>query len=614
MEKNKIALLLNKYNVQDIEKHLVLYFIKANLINIETSKFLQTYFLNFNENIALSNDVRLLEHTSLEDLAVDMELLIPSNDRKLNGAFFTPSYIVDYIIKSMNPTINSSFADISCGCGAFLLGVIRYMQQKYNISILQCVRNNIFGVDVLQYNVNRCKLLIVLSAILNNEIIDEKDFNIICADSLKYNFKRTFDFVVGNPPYVKFQDMEDETRTYLMNNFITTKSGTYNLYFAFFEKGLELLNKEGKLGYITPNNYFTSLSGESLRSFFQKKRCVHQIVDFNATKVFSVQTYTAITFINKKTNKHILYDRISSDDLPLNFLRNLTLTHNDYNDLSQKKWRLLCGNERENIYNIENLGEPIGQLFNICVGIATLKDEVFFIDAIDEDETYFYIKRNNAQYQIEKEITRQVVKISEMKEQNDILSNKKRIIYPYEVQNNKVTPIEERTFAALYPRCYKYFLDMKEVLQARGKGKHTYTPFYSYGRTQGLNRKGVKILTPTFSKTPRFLLDKDENSFFTNGYGVYFTARRTSLFSKDNIASLENSDVVQKILNSIVMEYYVDKTSVAIEGGYPCYQKNFIERFTIPPMNQNEISLLRHLNSKQDIDNFLINKYHLNLC
>ncbi len=70
---------------------------------------------------------------------------------------------------------------------------------------------------------------------------------------------------------------------------------------------------------------------------------------------------------------------------------------------------------------------------------------------------------------------------------------------------------------------------------------------------------------------------------------------------------------MQKILNSIVMEYYVDKTSVAIEGGYPCYQKNFIERFSIPELTEHEIDILRSMEDPSKIDEFLVSKYQLNL-
>lgn len=79
------------------------------------------------------------------------------------------------------------------------------------------------------------------------------------------------------------------------------------------------------------------------------------------------------------------------------------------------------------------------------------------------------------------------------------------------------------------------------------------------------------------------------------------------------MAMPENLDVMQKILNSIIMEYYVDKTSVAIEGGYPCYQKNFIERFSVPNFSETEINELRSLKTPNEINNYLIDKYHLKL-
>jgi hypothetical protein len=123
-------------------------------------------------------------------------------------------------------------------------------------------------------------------------------------------------------------------------------------------------------------------------------------------------------------------------------------------------------------------------------------------------------------------------------------------------------------------------------------------------------------LNPTFSQHPRFLLVEEEDAYFTNGYGLFFKEQETNgLFSDfiNPITKIENIDVVQKILNSYIMDYYISRTSVAIEGGYPCYQKNFIEKFTIPELSEDEIRNLRELNSTSEIDNFLINKYQLNV-
>jgi len=61
------------------------------------------------------------------------------------------------------------------------------------------------------------------------------------------------------------------------------------------------------------------------------------------------------------------------------------------------------------------------------------------------------------------------------------------------------------------------------------------------------------------------------------------------------------------------MEYYVKQTSVSIEGGYPCYQKNFIELFGIPNFTTSEIIFLNKERDKKRLDNFLIKKYGISI-
>lgn len=68
-----------------------------------------------------------------------------------------------------------------------------------------------------------------------------------------------------------------------------------------------------------------------------------------------------------------------------------------------------------------------------------------------------------------------------------------------------------------------------------------------------------------------------------------------------------------KILNSGIMEYYIKQTSVSIEGGYPCYQKNFIELFGIPNFTPTEITFLNKESDKKSLDCFLIKKYGISI-
>lgn len=618
MNKSTINELINSYEINLIEKHLIYSFLQNKDLDLTKSPIISELLTDFKTKSKIYLLVSTLEIKDLKLLESYLELLIPKNDRKVNGAFFTPTYVVDFIIKEVSPKNNDKCLDPSCGCGAFLIGLVEYYQKNFKKSIKETIKENIYGSDILSYNVKRSKIILSLYGLLHNEIIEESDLNIYNQDSLKANWKNKFEVIVGNPPYVKFQDLSDENRAYLTNNWKSIGSGTFNLYFAFFELGHKLLTENGKLGYITPNNYFTSLAGMSLRQYFLQNKCITRIVDFRHKKVFDAQTYTAITFLDNKKNESILFDKIKDEQTCSDFLILANGSPNYLENLNVKKWRLLKTQEQENIKIIENIGTPIKKLFNIAVGVATLKDEVFFIDSADEKNNYLSKTTEKGTFLIEKEITRPVYKISQFKSQKEIENNTLRIITPYYTNTKNATPILEEEFVAKYPKCYEYLLSEKEKLEGRGKGKQKFVPFYSWGRTQGITRFGKKILNPTFSRHPRFLFVPEEGAYYTNGYGIYFHNDKSNTTSLHNdlihpMSKEENILAVQKILNSILMDYYVSKTSVSIQGGFPCYQKNFIEKFSIPNFTKEEIEILNGLNDKTEIDKFLIEKYQLKI-
>lgn len=616
IKKGILNQLIQTHDLTSLERHLIYSYLTNNKLSFEKNPILTSYFKDFEQNPQLYFDTSSLNISSIKELENYLELIIPVGDRKFNGAFFTPDYIIDFIISEIQPKATDTNLDPSCGCGAFLVGLTDYYKRTFNKPIKKIIKENIFGSDILEYNIHRAKLILTIYALQNGEQLKDTDFNLYHQDSLRTSWKMSFDNIVGNPPYVKFQDLTDDNRNYLAKHWTTVEGGTFNLYFAFFELGYKLLKPTGKLGYITPNNYFTSLAGEALRKYFLHQKCVTRIIDFSHKKVFDAQTYTAITFLNKQQNEAITYDRIKDGYSPELFLANANGSPNYLENLNVKKWRLLKTDEQQNIKIIETIGKPIGKLFDICVGIATLKDEIFFIDGSKQKNGCYLKTTDNGTFEIEKEIVKPVYKISDFRTQDEVEHNTRKIICPYNIKNGIATAIPENDFKKKYPKCYAYFLSEKENLLARDKGKVTFEPFFVWGRTQGLTRKGKKILNPTFSQHPRFLLVEEEEGFFTNGYGLYFREQESNgLFSEfiNPITKLENIDVVQKILNSIVMDYYVTKTSVSIEGGYPCYQKNFIEKFTIPELTEEEIETIRSLSNPQEIDEFLIGKYHLNL-
>ncbi len=607
--------LTNKYEIKDIEAAFILFYISANSITVKNNLLIKSIFESESEKTLEIRRIisRHFKEISLFDLVMVFELLIPEEDKRVSGAFFTPRLITRFIASETLTSKDLKICDPSCGCGAFLIEAANKIHHDFGVKIVDIIQNNLYGVDMADYSVRRARILLTLLALEKSEDIGEINFNIQQNDTLEADWSELFpeilknggfDVVIGNPPYVKFQDLPNNLRKRLYENFVTLRKGNYNLYFAFFELGIKILKDNGILGYITPNNYFTSLAGVHLREFLAQAKYLYKIIDFNHEKVFAAQTYTCITFLNKAPKESFLYERINNLG-QLN--HSINYSPNYFYNLNNRKWRLLRSLDQENIRKIENTGIRLGDVADIRVGIATLKDSAYFIDGTMYKDGYYRKNYKGKAYYIEAEVTKPIAKISDFKSQEDLDHNKRRIIFPYKKINGKVEIIPEEEFQYRYPKCYEYLrASKKDELAIRDKGKVKYPEWYAYGRTQGLNFWGQKLLTPTFSAKPRFLYGKNPEALFCNGYAVYLREGK-GLFSVEGL----DLDVISKILNSKVMGYYITNTSVSIEGGYPCYQKNFIELFGIPYFGDEEVQFLKEQTSKKNIDEFLIKKYQI---
>ncbi|PIP71260.1 MAG: DNA methyltransferase [Nitrospirae bacterium CG_4_10_14_3_um_filter_44_29] len=617
MQKN-LEKILNSYDSSVIETALVQLFVEANDISVKKNEFIKQLLHDKSEKVLTAKKLLTdkVETKNIIDFVNIFELLVPGDDKKINGAFFTPATITDFIVSQTITSASQKICDPSCGCGAFLIAATTYISVKFKKDIIDVIENNIYGVDIADYSIRRAKVLLSLLALKNGT--DKKDikFNLKTADSLITDWRKLFpktekgvDVVIGNPPYVKFQDLNKELREKLYKDWRTLKTGNYNLYFAFFELGVAIMKTDGVLGYITPNNYFTSLAGVPLREYLETNRLIEKIIDFNHLKLFEAQTYTCITFLKKNNRDFFYYERVDNYEV-LSHLKELHYSKINFVDLNNRKWRLLRGSDQENIKKIEGVGKKLGDIVDIRVGIATCKDSVYFVDGLTLAGNYYSKPYQGRNYQIEKEITQPIAKISDFQVQTDLDKNSRRIIFPYQKKGGKVEIIKANELKNIYPRCYEYFLAAKAELATRDKGGIEYPEWYAYARTQGLNFSGKKLLTPTFSSEPRFLLEQDENALFCNGYAIY-SIDESNLFSK--VEQQLNLDTIRKILNSSVMDYYIKRTSVSIEGGYPCYQKNFIELLGIPNFTPDELGFLDQVEDRKRIDNFLVEKYGIKI-
>lgn len=83
--------LISNYSIDEIEKCMVYNFLQANRIDYTHSHYISNYISGFEANHELITRISALNHNKLEDIVADMELLIPQEDKKINGAFLLHS-------------------------------------------------------------------------------------------------------------------------------------------------------------------------------------------------------------------------------------------------------------------------------------------------------------------------------------------------------------------------------------------------------------------------------------------------------------------------------------------------------------------------------------------
>jgi adenine-specific DNA-methyltransferase len=498
------------------------------------------------------------------------------NEKKLNGIVYTPSWIVELILDQLDYKNNihtKKIIDPACGDGAFLREVlVRFIEDAKraktdNKVLKEKLENNIFGFDIDEDAVKRC--IAMLDNIAEKYELKNIKWNILKADSLDKSFVSSFfgffDFVVGNPPYIRIQHLGSRRRAKIQNDWHLCKRGSTDIFIAFFELGYYLVNKTGKLGFITPNTYLKTKAGEGLRNFIKFNKILKTLIDFEHNQLFeNATTYSLITILDKN-HKRRTFSLFKGDKGNINLIDNI-----DVERLNKDNWILTSNDILQKLNQIENRGLPLGKIAKIHVGITTLADDYYiFKDPIITGNFAEIKLKDGKKFQIEREILKPIVKVSVLKNPNE--DQNRFIIFPYKKVGGKHVILEENDLKEKYPYTYKYFRTIKGILDARDKGKPNPVAWYAFGRSQGLDTSfGKKILTSPLNLKPNFLVWKKEEYTFYAGYCIKYDG---------------DLDLLAEYLNSNDMEFYIKNISRNYQNNYKSFAKSFIERFGIDEPN-----------------------------
>lgn len=466
----KICNELNEKNILELEESLIEYIkIKVGINSLESTNI----------------DMEIYNILNKEEFPIDIEYvieffeyLLDKDEKNQNGIVFTPKYISDFIVKDSLKDLkewdeNIKIIDPGCGCGIFLISAIEYIHNKFNVNVQEIIEKNIYGIDIINDNIRRCKYAIELYCLINKFDLNKNiKFNLLSTDSLKDEWKKVFnveefDYIIGNPPYVNPHDMEKDTIKFLKENFKSTQEGVFNIFYAFIENGLQHLKESGTIEYIIPNNVLTIKSANNLREILQDKKNIASIIDFSDNMIFKpVRTYNCIIKLNKQNNEKFKYAILTKCDNVEKEIQELEYQDMDIKLLDKNGWKLVNKNTLDNIKKIEK--QKISLKEFIRTGIATLKDGVYLVNY---DNNGFYKEVNGVRFDIETDIVKPIYKIPELKKCENASDAMQYIIFPYIKYNGVYKLIEEEEIENKYPHAYKYLKSMKENLDKRDKGK-----------------------------------------------------------------------------------------------------------------------------------------------
>lgn len=249
--------------------------------------------------------------------------------RKETGCVYTPPDIVNEVLNAAGyiPTRDLQSMKIlepSCGNGAFLVEIasrlVESIRLRYPIEgsvsqldeeIATALSRNIMAIEIDGDALDEAKGR-VLSMLEEKYSYHPMDADSMfgswhAGDALEYlpTDGTRYDFVVGNPPYVRIHNVGDICN---LREIPWCSSGMTDMFYAFYYFGLNHLNGNGTLSYIAPSVWMTSKYGEAMRDDLIAGGNVKTVIDHGDDQLFDgISAYVATTVLTAERNESIEY-------------------------------------------------------------------------------------------------------------------------------------------------------------------------------------------------------------------------------------------------------------------------------------------------------------------
>jgi adenine-specific DNA-methyltransferase len=467
-----------------------------------------------------------------------------------HGSVHTKKELVDNMLDIVGYNSNANLSKVricepSAGNGAFALEIIKRLyasSEIYKFNFTEALSNLAFyEIDEIiasELETNIKKLLSSLHLTSNQKLIYREDFLL--------STKRECDIVIGNPPYVRHENIPLALKSKYKEQFGTFKHRS-DLYIPFFEKGLSLLSNQGLLCFLCSNRWLKNQYGKNLRHLIGVKYHLSNIINLEKTNPFleNVIAYPAICTI-KGSVQNEGADYYEVEDL--NFLPKVvegTITPLRKIQTSGTNWFI------DNSINIGNsacydLIEKQG--FSIGIGVATGNDKI-------------YIKKD-FEGKVEEQLLLPILTSKDLR--GDKLEWQGNYILNPFTKSGQLIDLEK------YPKAKAYLIAHADTLKKRHVSRKNPAHWF---------KTIDKINADLISKPKIILPDISGNKYIFIDNGKYYPHHNLYYITGKSIDSLK---VLAAILLSDRVRQQLLEIGNKMNGGYPRWQSQNLRKLRVP--------------------------------
>lgn len=201
----------------------------------------------------------------------------------MKGHVPTPTALVDTMIERLFaarlPAASDSVLEVGCGDGPFIDGVLRFCDRR-GLPVPQ-----ITGVELNPSLVRKAR----------RRFAGQAEVTILHQDFLSSSLG-PFDFIMGNPPYVRIEGLSEAEKRRYRDSF-STAVGRFDLYLLFFEQSLRQLARGGRLVLVTPEKFEYVETAAPLRRLLSERRLV-ELIHVPEDSFPELVTYPTITVVD----------------------------------------------------------------------------------------------------------------------------------------------------------------------------------------------------------------------------------------------------------------------------------------------------------------------------